>query len=246
MTRIFIKPFCRLDLATLLVLGAIYGCDSPTAQEDVPPEHQASEDDEMMQERPSKPKPEVSAMGYVFLSSEGVGGLGAIRDLKFAKGDTSTPSVLSGYHKINVDLNRGAGGTYIYLTFTRDKTVQQGPLDECPPGYIQGDFVTNIIAEDYAWGHMKGKCLGSWTPPIYQATGSILAPWKHPDLNDGAGGRYIFAWQERPNGSSMQPIREVGVVAGAGGTACPTGWSQVPQDLNQGAGGDYIYFCFKR
>lgn len=246
MRQTFIKSLFRRDLAALLMLGAMYGCGSPTGQEDVPDELQAPEEEDTTQVRPSEPKPEVSALGYLFLSSEGVGGFGAIRDLKFAKGDSSTPTVLSGYHRIGVDLNRGAGGTYIYLTFTRDKSVQQGPLDECGPGAIQGEFVTNIIAEDYSWGHMKGRCFGSWTPPIYQSIDNIFDPWKHPDLNDGAGGRYIFAWQDRPADSTMQPIREVGVVAGSGGTVCPSGWSQVPQDLNQGAGGDYVFFCFKR
>jgi hypothetical protein len=54
----------------------------------------------------------------------------------------------------------------------------------------------------------------------------------------------IYAWQlKRTNGT---PINEVGVIAGGNsGIACPSGWTRVGQDLNQGAGGDYIYFCYK-
>lgn len=177
----------------------------------------------------------------------GVGGAGAIRDLKFEKGDSASQVPLDGYHLIPADLNKGAGGTYIYLTFTRDGTKVQAP-DQC--GWGEGEYVTTFFAEDFGWadsGAVKGTCGGMGYPstPIWEYTGNYAWPWKHPDLNDGSGGRYIFAWLQKVAGSA--PIQEVGVVSGSSGSIqCPSGWIRDNQDLNEGAGGAYIYFCYRR
>ena len=65
---------------------------------------------------------------------------------------------------------------------------------------------------------------------------------KFPDLNDGAGGRYIYGYQSRRPGT---PI-ELGVLASnSSSTQPPTGWTKAGGDLNEGAGGDFIYFCIK-
>jgi hypothetical protein len=183
-------------------------------------------------------------ISFIFKSSVGVGGAGAIRDLKFEKGSSSSQVPLGGYHLISADLNRGAGGAYIYLTFTRDAAVVQGG-NEC--GHSTGEFVTGIHADDYnavdAVGK-KGNCsnLGPPWTPIWEETG--ILGWKHPDLNDGAGGRFIFAWLHKVDG--LAPIKEIGVVSSRNGSVtCPSGWTRQNQDLNDGAGGDYIYFCFK-
>jgi hypothetical protein len=181
----------------------------------------------------------------LFRSSVGLGGAGAIRDLKIEKGGSSSQTPLVGYTLIPLDLNKGAGGTYIYLTFTRLETYVQ---EHIPAGcaIAPGPYVTAIRADDYnaidALG-VKGKCLQPGYLPVVEATWSSLDEWKHPDLNDGAGGRYIFAWQEK---GPYSPIAEVGVIAGSSSSiACPAGWNRIDQDLNQGAGGDWIYFCYR-
>lgn len=185
----------------------------------------------------------------IFKSSVGVGGSGAIRDLKFEKADYANQTPLPGYHLIPADLNKGAGGTYIYLTFTRDDSKVQA-RDYCNWG--EGGYTTRLKADDFNWfdsGGYKGVCVGMGNPwtPIWEYTGNIFLPWpwKHPDLNDGAGGRYIFAWQAKVPGEA--PILEVGVVSGSSSSIqCPSGWTRDNQDLNQGAGGDYIYFCVRK
>jgi len=183
----------------------------------------------------------------VFTSSVGFGGTGNIRDLKFIKGDTPFEVPLDGYTVISADLNKGAGGTYIFLTFTRRQDKMQiGNL--C--NWENNEFVTGLFADDFNAldaVQMKGTCAGlglPWTP-IWEATGDPFWPWKHPDLNDGSGGRFIFAWQARVGTGA--PLTEVGVLSGSSSTIqCPAGWTRVDQDLNQGAGGDYIYFCYKQ
>jgi hypothetical protein len=187
---------------------------------------------------------DVTVLASTFRSSVGLGS-GYIRDLKFEKGDTSSQTPLPGYFLIPADLNKGAGGTYVYLPFTRDATKVQGPFEYCGG---QNQYVTGIIADDFgAASNMKGTCNVGVSPyaapPIWEYPGADFLPWKHPDLNDGAGGRFIFAWQQMHLSGS--PVREVGVVSGnSSGISCPSGWTRVNQDLNQGAGGDWIYFCY--
>ncbi|TXK52909.1 hypothetical protein FVR03_00615 [Pontibacter qinzhouensis] len=190
-----------------------------------------------------------------FVSSVGVGygyyfahnPTNAIQDLKIIKGSSASinPS-LAGYHKINADLNRGAGGQYIYLTFTRDPGQVRGSsnwvTDQSYGGYVP---VKNIIVMSYTIGGLNG-----WptlcSPPIEvkDAFG-----FHTPDLNDGAGGKYIYAYQEKCDMYTSYPgtIKEVGVLYGnSSSISPPTGWVKLPQDLNEGAGGDYIYFCIKK
>ena len=41
-------------------------------------------------------------------------------------------------------------------------------------------------------------------------------------------------------------ITELAVVHGGSGTPAPAGFTRINVDLNQGAGGDYVYLCYKR
>lgn len=46
---------------------------------------------------------------------------------------------------------------------------------------------------------------------------------------------------------SVEPITSLTVVAGSkADTPCPRGYTKLPQDLNHGAGGDYVYVCITR
>ena len=169
-----------------------------------------------------------------------------IRDLKFEKGDSSNQTPLDGYHLISADLNKGASGRYIYLTFTRDarKVIND---DQC--GITSNPYITGLRAASYNFidaAIEKGSCRNPWTP-IWEAVwlSDEIFDWKHIDLNDGSGGRFIYAWQSKVDGED--PILEVGVVSGnQSNIRCPSGWVTHGQDLNEGAGGDYIYFCYKK
>ena len=62
------------------------------------------------------------------------------------------------------------------------------------------------------------------------------------DLNEGAGGRYIYpvkSWTFDPK----EAITEFQFVQN---TVCPSGFIRLEQDLNEGAGGKYNYLCIKR
>ena len=228
----------RVALSSIAMCVAAIGCSMPNdsqEEESLEAEEQALKEDDG----------DLDALAV--FTSEGIGGSGPIRDLKFTKGDSSAQPVLDGYHKIPADLNKGAGGTYIYITFTRDQASVEAP-SQC--GYATHEFITGLQASNYnaidAVG-AKGNCVNLGNPwePIWEPRSNVFPfGWKHPDLNDGSGGRFIFAWQHKVSG--LAPITEIGVTSARRNANCPSGWTKVNQDLNQGAGGDYIYFCFRR
>ncbi|TGE24620.1 hypothetical protein E5K00_05240 [Hymenobacter aquaticus] len=216
---------------------------------------------------------------YTFVSSENVGmvtqtqpstmqvGFGTypnyIYDIQIAKGGSSSVSAKQGFHKLNLDLNRGAGGRYIYLTFSRTQAEFSEFNQDVYPFYMKfvhqpGSMypysqelmpLNNITARGY-----RTTTIGTSPPSgfydAFQFVSNITGPynlkyWK-TDLNDGAGGRYIRPYKSRVDGRYGY-LKEVGVVAGNSSNIWPpSGWIRDNQDLNEGAGGDYIYFCYKR
>lgn len=192
-----------------------------------------------------------------FVSSEGVAPYtssdnpnGYIWDLKIVKGGSSSEQPLAGYTKIDADLNRGAGGSYIYLTFTRSPT-QTRLGDETGYGWTQSQIsgpVRGLQAFTQPTGISVGWIWGATPPvgfvPIWSPNPIPGSTWKQPDLNDGAGGSWIYGFQfkEYQNG----PV-EVGIISSTSSRpVAPANWYvDYTQDLNQGAGGDYIYFCTK-
>ena len=196
-----------------------------------------------------------------FIGSDEIGGYGMypyhfpdninnyIQDLKVIKGSSSTigTSDLPGYYKIPVDLNRGAGGKYIYLCFTRDPMKVKGSdsgLQSWVNDQMMGRYVPvkTIYVRSYNVGGMNGWPTNC-SPPI--ETKDAFG-YHTPDLNDGARGKYIYAYQEKCDTYSSRPVREVGVIYGnSSSIQPPAGWEKIPGDLNEGAGGDFIYFCVK-
>jgi hypothetical protein len=190
-----------------------------------------------------------------FTSSVNQGGSGYIHDLKIVtggagSGSTSQQVVLggAGYTLLNADLNRGAGGAYIYLCFQRNSANVLSGLE-----YYQGaensapfDILTSFTTKNGSTFSKPGadsRYFDIWVPnqnPYYA--------WSYIDLNGGAGGEYIYSFQSKSN---QIPVfngyfSEVGILSGNSSTILPpAGWQKYPHDLNEGAGGDFIYFCYK-
>lgn len=70
------------------------------------------------------------------------------------------------------------------------------------------------------------------------------------DLNEGAGGNFIYLCIDRNNVSrNTTPIRQLETVASViplNSGACSQGFTLVDNDLNKDAGGYYISFCYSR
>jgi len=173
---------------------------------------------------------------------------GYLLDAYIIIGNSAASTICSadGYTVMPLSLNRGTGGKDLYLAFTRDPSKVIGHSGSTAPLTGIGAQITdrwdyNGYNDTNDYGDMW-----SWNCST-QSVNNIV------DLNDGAGGRSITPHKRRGGGSPTpnRPI-EIGVIrSNAPNPAPPTGWqlctqtNRAPQDLNEGAGGDYIYFCYK-
>lgn len=174
----------------------------------------------------------------------------------------------AGFNKIPIDLNKGAGGKTIYLCYTRyNSDVAEAPKHDPAGGINRCINTTGANSDCYnnsdkfpitSLTAASVSFIGSTNPPrwpgydwIYNYTGIYTFEWKYPDLNDGAGGRFIYPEVTKGLRNTYPalptiPIKEVGVLYSNDENARPpAGWEKIYQDLNEGAGGYYIYFCYK-
>lgn len=192
------------------------------------------------------PLPPAPTVTSTFVSSVGQGGSGVILDLKVIYGgDVSLQN--AGYIKINSDLNKGAGGAYIYFAFTRTR-----PLNT--PEY-KGGFLL-LYSSQYdnlrAFQTKNGGGFGASEPDlrflnVWAPTSTYGGGYVNADLNGGAGGKYIYSYQSKdPRIVTSANIMEIGVLSGNSDTIQPpAGWIKYGNDLNEGCGGDYIYLCYR-
>ncbi|MCB2410265.1 hypothetical protein [Hymenobacter lucidus] len=177
---------------------------------------------------------------YTFVTSENLGASpyypsNYILDLKLVT-DSNSSWLYPGHIRLNSDLNKGAGGDYIYLTFTRQGDYGSSPLTRV-------SILTRSFGQPGSWPDQHQPI---WYGQYNATTNTFNTYDSQLDLNSGAGGDYIFAYAARET-SFGAPIREVGVLSSRNqAQQPPAGWERVGVDLNKGAGGDYIYVCVKR
>ena len=119
-----------------------------------------------------------------------------------------------GYHKIPVDLNKGAGGSFVYI---------------CYSDTAAGDPITNI----------QVFASGSSDFPIQN--GYIKIP---NDLNKGGKGRFIYLCYTRNKAFPpikeinviQAPVREVYPPSAE--------WVRIDQDCSEGGGGEFSYVIY--
>jgi hypothetical protein len=135
---------------------------------------------------------------------------------------SKSSSVPDGY--IPVDLNEGAGGKYIYLKcdFADDNSKGFKEIG------VEFDALPRTI-----WD--QGN---RW---LVTKSGSNIPA----DLNDGAGGDYVYFWTS-PGLSSYGPfIRHIRIASSTSSSVSFSGWTKINKDLNKGAGGKYIYIFYQ-
>jgi hypothetical protein len=184
-----------------------------------------------------------------------------ITELSVVSGSTPDVPAPAGFTRIDADLNRGAGGKYIYLCVKRAKneaplrglTVVSGlsPFEPAPQDFVRIDHNLN---EGIA-GRFVFLCAstGYVTPgPIDQI---IIQSSRHRDiappdgacrvegdLNEGVGGDYIYVNWRYPDDD---PIYQIFAIAGdRPATSTGSGYCLVQGDLNEGAGGKFINLEF--
>jgi hypothetical protein len=73
-------------------------------------------------------------------------------------------------------------------------------------------------------------------------TTATLGAWV--DLNDGAGGPYIYL-QGKRSANVNAGISNIAIISSTYALNSYSGWTLVGTDLNKGVGGKYIYLCYR-
>jgi hypothetical protein len=147
-----------------------------------------------------------------------------------------------GYYKIPVDLNEGAGGKYIYLY------------------YMKNDWPDN--SQNYVYLNVRMNCC---TAPFLVdepmiKTGLAFSNNRWTDLNEGAGGYYIkleaatkisvsdyyYGIGQPIPSNFVGPIKDILIISSTSSLSSYSGWTFINADLNKGAGGKYIYLCYRK
>jgi hypothetical protein len=135
-----------------------------------------------------------------------------IADVKFSSTYDPTDRCSSDWESAGADLNDGAAGPFI---------------DLCQKYGERPDPVTDVsvVGKDQA------------CPAGYERNGQ--------NLNEGTlkKGEKLYACVSRQPGSPIQAIKATS--NRKGGNRCGDGWRWIPTDLNQGAGGNYVFLCIR-
>jgi hypothetical protein len=133
--------------------------------------------------------------------------------------------VPAGYGYIPADLNKGAKGKHIYLAVQRSCVAKN--------------------LQTYLWSFSSRPSIGEYFLP--QATyvpNSKGYGFPGADLNEGAGGNYIYLFYTRQTSLFLKDIYVM--TANYKGASCDNGYIK-SYDLNGGCGAStpYIHFCSK-
>lgn len=129
----------------------------------------------------------------------------------------------TGYIKIDKDLNEGAKGKYIYLCYKEE-------LEKINVAITDLDIIV-VDNPDEAASQLK---------PNYIKIDK--------DLNEGAGGKYIYLCYSKDLTKQNEPIRSIQIIQGDSHDIQPprADYIKIDKDLNEGAKGEYIYLCYSK
>lgn len=142
-----------------------------------------------------------------------------INALAVVTGDNSETAAPVGYTRIDLDLNRGAGGKWIYAAYHKEpynilSSSQQAVVGI---GVFDQDEVNSM-------------------PP-----GWTVIPH---DLNEGAGGEFVYLGYKMGPYDENTALLDLTVIGSSNRVVSPPyGYTLLPKDLNKGAGGEYVYFA---
>lgn len=143
-----------------------------------------------------------------------------ISDLEVSRDQDEEQNLKSqGFDKVNVDLNKGAGGNQIYLWYKKESSLP-------PITRVQFTFNTDMAVGLIKTGYTK----------------------INKNLNTGAKGDQIYLWHFRGNTEYDTPIVDIDVTTDAESEAgkFKFGWERLTCDLNRKAKGNWIHTWVKR
>lgn len=135
-----------------------------------------------------------------------------------------------GYQLVNVDLNAGAGGNFIYLCYKLGENINEAYTD------FFMEYRTNAASPE--------------TKPLNHNSNYVNYTRIGTDLNSGSGGGYIYLWTTKAN--TLPPVTDVSAVFDNPDNG-NSDWSSVcwqntqsPADVNKSVEGKYIYIKYTR
>lgn len=170
----------------------------------------------------------------------------SITDIKIIHGGSKNISCPAGYTKINKDLNKGVGGDFIYLCYEsggRGLPITNLFVEYSHRKMSSDDYFDFDWRFDY-WPQLEPM---KYYPFDNNSRWEICAV----DLNRGAGGRFIYLHYTKD--PDCTPITDIEVTIGNHKSIlCPVGYRKLDWgedytsgDLNKGAGGPFIFLCYK-
>lgn len=173
--------------------------------------------------RLKKARSEGGTKTVIALSKTGPGFASSyVEDLMIMDGRGSPPG---GFHKLDVDLNEGAGGAYLYLCYK-----DAGGREFSHIAIEGGEDASTPSAPSNQYHLVKDQ------------HGEVC------DLNRGAGGDYL--WLSYAFLVSSPVIDRIGVVSASDpddiDRLIPPGFIKYPVELNEKAGGNWIYIIYEQ
>ncbi|KAK9970163.1 hypothetical protein ABG768_026128 [Culter alburnus] len=172
-----------------------------------------------------------------------------------------------GYQLINVDLNKGAGGNYVFLWYKKEsgKTpvtrIEFSFTDQMKSGLADAQY--EVVNRDLNAG-VGGDYIFLWyfygsteyDIPIVDLAVTVVATeepvlmkdgWERLgcDLNRNARGNYIYLWVKREKTSYIQEIAAT-VDFYSDKHMFDLGYTRVCEDTNRGAGGNFVFLWYRR
>jgi hypothetical protein len=198
---------------------------------------------------------------------------GYIQDAAIVASNSAAVSCPTGFLRVNIDLNRGSGGKFIYLCVTYDVAYRRIGISRfdlynsgskndfrltysreySSPGQMAKERYyfgstwaqTNAFSLQREWQRISPTITDDQPigPHYYMPTSGS----SNGDLNQGASGDFI--WLVGMNGEPS--VRNVAIISGnSSAIACPYGYEKVDTtingilgDLNRKAGGYFIFLC---
>jgi hypothetical protein len=140
--------------------------------------------------------------------------------LSIVVGSSSTIPPTEGYTKVNYDLNRNAGGKWIFLCYHKASYNASGQIKPA---------ITDVVV---VWDEEP-------TPPGYTRI--------QVDLNANAGGKWIYLCYKIGDYDPDTAILDVTVFGGDSRDVVPPyGFTKLDRDVNAGAKGDFIFLGYAK
>ena len=151
-----------------------------------------------------------------------------LRGLYFASGSSEEIPCPQKFTRISTDLNKGADGAYMYLCASFDPSIG-APITSVDVAIFSKNENTKLPS---GFVHVPSD--------LYKDGSKAI------DLNRSSGGEYVFMYLSR-DASFGEPIRDITITHGTSRNITPApNWVQIQQDLNKGAGGDFLYVQYRK